>query len=174
MFLVERFGCQFGGIVAQRARGRIPGKNVFFGDDNLWLPVAIEVEQAGVGVAQVEVGDLCKGLEGFPVVFIRQLKIAVQAAAIDHYLFTAIRCEVLYLQNAIGKSEERWLGDDRFPNGKMPISQVLLIKPAIALLGEDSSNAFIVEINPLVAGTEAYRGIGCIFRGDIADFPAPG
>ena len=152
-------------------QGAVPHEHIALADQQICVAVAVEVDEAQVGVAEVDVRQLAERAEGLPtlgaVVFIE----AWHGAGEAHHIRQAITGQIKDL--GAGRQACVWLACHCFQCRKgghiglavaaQPLAhraEVALVEPCPRLFCQDPRQPFTVQIHPAVAtAIEADRQV---------------
>ena len=147
----------------------MPAEGFVFGDQDVAVAVAVEVDEFEVRVAGVEIRERAEGAEGFPLAVVGAFVEAAHGSIQGDDIWPSVTGEVHELR--VAGEGEGGLGGDEFdgaeagfdvcvaicPDG-MDGAEVALVEPRAGLLGEDAGETFAVEIDPLVSAAVETDG----------------
>ncbi len=140
-FFIERFGRLASRAESVAALRFVPGEDLIFGDQQVGLAVAGQVDHARVGIADVDVGHLFECLKARHVWI--EFEKTFRRIGHVHQLLGAVGVEVGQRQ-LLTQSAERRFRRDLVRVREGAIAHAALVIPAVSLLRQDARQAFAV------------------------------
>ena len=152
-------------------QGAMPHQRLPRAQQQVGVAIAIEVDEAQVGVVEVEVGQLAEGFEGLPALPAVMGVEPRQRPAEGHQIRPAIALQIQHLRprrqahgRPAGHGFQRREGGHRLPAiGPQPLAdraQVALVDPFPRLLAEEAWQSLAVQIQPAIgAAIQADRQV---------------
>ena len=131
----------------------VPGDGAVRGQQRVGVPVAVEVDEAQVGVVPADRRELLERAERLPVAVVGALVEARARAVVAHEVEPAVAVEV-----DEAAARERRLARHRLERTEPGVAEVALVEPGARLFGEHAGEAFAVEVDPAVGRPVDARG----------------
>ncbi len=164
--LVARLGRALGRAKARFGQRRMPDEGVVLGDKHVGATVAVQVNQAQIGVAQGAVEAGSEGAERLPALGVVVLieagqgavehdQVGLPVAGQIHELRPATQGQIGPGGHQLHRGELRLHVLSAFVAGHvagLPVggAEVALIEPRSALFGQDTGHALAVQVGPLI------------------------
>src|SRR5262249_9899601 len=172
-FLVESLRDAPGWAEALFSERGVPDESVVFGDEHIGVAVTVQIDELEVRVAHVEVQARGEGAEWLPTLRVIVFIQAGGGAFRDNHVRLAVAGQVHELR-ATAQDDVGFEGDG-FERGELRLhdfaavgqldgdrAPVALVEPGAGRLGEDTGDAFAVQVGPAVR--VAVQADGKIFE----------
>jgi hypothetical protein len=150
LLLVERFGCGEGGAETVLGERGVPGEDLLLADHDVGVAVPVEIDEAEVGIAPIDLRLGAEGPEARPAVLEVSFVETGDRLGQEHQVLAPVSGEVEEL-GAASRPHERGDGGHDSRRPEPASAQVALVEPGAFDLGEDAGDALAVQVRPLIA-----------------------